>query len=75
MLAATRETRSPEAAILAMGTCGHAAVGFARFPKLNRTLTNLPRNLPDRPTQIAILKSGLTETESHGATTPWLSLL
>jgi hypothetical protein len=30
------------------------------------------KNLPDRSTQIAILKSGLTKTRCHGVTTPWL---
>jgi len=43
-----------------------------------RTKTNLthekpPINLPDIPTKIAILRSELKKTKSHGATTPWLS--
>jgi hypothetical protein len=48
--------------------------GFHR-PETERRLLETTTNLPDRPTQIAILKSGLTEIKSHGATIPWLSSL
>jgi hypothetical protein len=38
-----------------------------RRPETEQSPLGNHKKLPDRSTQIAILKSGLTETKSHGA--------